>query len=255
MNKTLVCYCYYEQNDVCIENLLFFIKNGIINSPKYFYIMIVNGEKISAQIPNYNNIRILNRQNRYHIGGDFRGWSQALETVKIQDFKYYIFLNSTVRGPFIPRYIPNSMTWLELFTNKLTNKIKLVGPTVNYQTRFGFKPHIQSSFFCTDITGLNLLIKNNIFTNFGFRRDDIIKNHELKITKVILDDGYDFFAFQLSENINHHKFVNGDYKNLNGDIQYPEKYYGITLNPLEIIFIKTNRINDSYVERYTDFNS
>lgn len=102
---------------------------------------------------------------------------------------------------------------------------------------------------------MNVLINNNIFTNFGFRRDDIIKNHELKITKVILDYGYEFFAFQLSENINHYKFVNGDYQDLNDDIQYPEKYYGITLNPLEIIFIKTNRINGSYVKIYTRFNS
>ena len=46
MEKTLVCYCYYEQNDICIENLLFFIKNGIINDSKYFFIMIVNGEKL-----------------------------------------------------------------------------------------------------------------------------------------------------------------------------------------------------------------
>lgn len=59
----------------------FFIKNGIINDPKYFFIMIINGEKISVNIPTYNNIRILNRQNRYHIGGDFRGWSQALESL------------------------------------------------------------------------------------------------------------------------------------------------------------------------------
>lgn len=254
MEKTLVCYCYYEQNEVCIENLLFFIKNGIINDSKYFFIMIVNGEKLSVKMPSFDNIRILNRENRYHIGGDFRGWSEAIDTVKIEDYKYFIFLNSTVRGPFIPRYIPKSLTWIELFTNKINETIKLVGPTVNYKTRFGFSPHIQSSFFCTDLIGLKLLINNNIFTDFGFRRDDIIKNHELKITKVILKLGYDFYALQLSENINHLQFINGNNKELNGDIQYPEKYYGITLNPLEIIFIKTNRINNDYVKKYTEFN-
>eukprot|EP00775_Hariotina_reticulata_P008529 gene8529-8711_t len=47
-----------------------------------------------------------------------------------QQHKYFIFLSSAVRGPFLPAYLQDKMHWTEPFLSRLDNKVKLVGSTV-----------------------------------------------------------------------------------------------------------------------------
>ena len=62
------------------------------------------------------------------------------------------------------------------------------------------------------------------------------------MSKIIIENGYEIESFQLS-------YLGGE-KN-ESDSQYTNGYFGTTLNPLEIMFIKTNRINDKIVKNYT----
>jgi len=34
-------------------------------------------------------------------------------------YKYYVFLNSSVRGPFLPAYMPTGWQWTRAFTDRL----------------------------------------------------------------------------------------------------------------------------------------
>ncbi len=45
-------------------------------------------------------------------------------------YKYFIFLNSSVRGPFYPSYLPPSWQWTQAFTDRLVGDIKLVGSSL-----------------------------------------------------------------------------------------------------------------------------
>ena len=72
-------------------------------------------------------------------------------------------------------------------------------------------------------------------------------NFELGMSRIIMENGYEITSFMQSDNY---------YKKLeHNDIHFTNKYFGITLNPVEIMFIKNNRIKDLITERYIHWNS
>lgn len=245
----LILYSYFEQEN-SKKNLEFFLKNAVFDKPNYHYFIVINGDVCSVNLKETKNLKILKRKNE---GFDFGGWGHSLKNINVEEFDYFIFINSTCIGPFIPRYIPKKLTWIELFTSNLDDKFKLCGPTINYLPKHPERSeHIQSFAFSTDLTGVKILIKNNIFSPIeNIERKKLIENHELGMSKIILNNGYRLFAFQLSENINENIF---DKKNLHDDIHYNNKYYGDTINPIEVMFIKSKRINTKILENYINFN-
>ena len=62
-------------------------------------------------------------------------------------FKYLVLINSSVRGPFLPAYLPRGVHWTTILTAKLTADVKLVGSTINCggaYTISEMQPHVQS---------------------------------------------------------------------------------------------------------------
>jgi hypothetical protein len=108
--------------------------------------------------------------------------------------------------------------------------------------------------FGTDNIGLELLIKNNIFNledNIKVYKTkgkwEFIMNFEVKMSGIIMKNGYEISSFMQSENY---------YKKLkHNDIHYVNQYFDITLNPIEIMFIKNNRIDDLVSKKYIYWNS
>ena len=67
---------------------------------------------------------------RKNIGLDFGGWSEGLlRDDYYKKFNRFIFINSSVMGPFVK--ITEKENWVELFCQKLTNNVVLVGSTIN----------------------------------------------------------------------------------------------------------------------------
>ena len=46
-------------------------------------------------------------------------------------YRYIVWLNSSVRGPFLPAYLRGKMHWTAAFTSRITDSVKLVGSTIN----------------------------------------------------------------------------------------------------------------------------
>jgi hypothetical protein len=44
-----------------------------------------------------------------------------------QPYKYFVWLNSSVRGPFLPAYLRGRLHWTEPLLSKLSDRVKLVG--------------------------------------------------------------------------------------------------------------------------------
>ena len=68
-------------------------------------------------------------------------------------FKYFVWLNSSVRGPFLPAYHPAGLHWTTAFVRKLRGDVKLVGSTINCGGAYALsaqQPHIQSYAVATD---------------------------------------------------------------------------------------------------------
>lgn len=245
----LVTYVYFETNK-SLENITFFIKNGIFDKSNVQYNFIIKGSKCSVKFPNYSNIKIYKMKNE---GYDFGGYSYSIQMINRSNFDFYIFINDTVIGPFVPRFNSKD-NWYEHFISLISDKVKLVGPTINREEYNNIPKHVQSMAFGTDNIGLQLLIENkilnlenniNVFKNKGYWQ--FILNFEVGMSGIIMNNGYEISSFMQSDN-NVRKLEHGD-------IHYVEQYFGITLNPLEIMFIKTNRINDLVTKQYITWNS
>ena len=107
----LITYAYFE-TPLSKKNLQFFINNGVFKSSTAHYHFIIKGTACSVHIPQQANISVFNMVNK---GYDFAAYAYSIEQAKMQ-YSCYMFLNDTVLGPFVPRYVPKSC-WYSLFTN------------------------------------------------------------------------------------------------------------------------------------------
>ena len=234
MPKLLILYAYFETPDAQ-RNLGFFCRHGISLDRDRHHMIVVNGTcSIEDQIPKFDNVTVLRRPNK---GFDFGAWAHALSTVQLDQFTYFFFLNGSVTGPFLPSY-QDASRWPEVFTALLNDRVKLVGITIN-----GFLgAHVQSMFLATDRIGLDLLVHNGIFTgnDKDLRKyEDVVFKREVRSSKIIMDNGFaiDSLAVPRSGRLKQHLTTEA-----NTDIIHPGAYlHGYTLEPLDVVFFKTNR--------------
>tara|TARA_B110000444_G_C18840828_1_gene598826 strand:- start:1003 stop:1752 length:750 start_codon:yes stop_codon:yes gene_type:complete len=242
--KTLITFLYYERNSEKVQdNLKFFLKHGVIENDDYHYNFILNGHECSVEIPQSKNLSVIRREN---TGWDFGGYTASLESVDINEYDNFIFINDTMRGPFTPRYIPPKITWVDMFLAKLDDKMMLVGSFLN----FGKSPHIQSCAFATNKKGLQILIDKKIFfgdyvTKGWKAKRRFVSKYETRMSQIFLGNPPhepgcgEIFGFNLSA------WKRGR------RLYEPKQYFNDTINPLEVMFIKTTRINNQTVKNYT----
>ena len=258
--KTLILFSYYENNTKGnvsrIENLYFFLKKGLIDNPDYHYIFIINGKKLSVNIPQLRNVEIRYRDN---IDYDFGAYSDVLLDIDYTKYKFFIFINDSVRGPLFPFWL--KCDWVDLFTSQITETTKLFGATMNF---YRGNPHINSEMFLTDISGIKILIENKIFVK---KRDfknfsEVVQMCEVKQSQVILNSGYNIGCLmEAYKNIDFRKYRGKEYENnreLNanfrygGDPLFKNSYFGVNVHPYEVIFFKNNRgIDDNLINLYS----
>lgn len=249
--RNLVIYAYYEKDSIYRDNLCFFLKQGICDDCDYVFVL--NGN-CSVNIPDRPNIRVLSRDNMHY---DFGAWHYALQNTDISKYQYFIFLNTSVRGPFLPRYV--KMKWYEAFTDLLHGDVKLAGSTINvlnspsehsklFEKMSGLpRPHthVQSQIFAMDLECLTYLMNNtDLFTNYDYNgMTEFIARKEIMMSQLVLKHGWNI-AINLPE------YQNVDFRTLqsdpnptsfNHDPGLPRSCFGRTLHPYECIFIKTNR--------------
>ena len=214
-NKYVCLYAYYEKNNEYKDNLIYFLNYGLLDHVDYYF--IINGE-CTVDIPNLNNIKILKRENK---GYDFGAWAHCIHQLNKQ-YEYYIFLNTSIRGPYLTKKdINNNITWLDKFLAVFNNKdIKMVGTTIiifnfNYYNSFyhiiypykeiyhknnnidihdEYFTHIQSMFFILNNESLNYLLSQNFFDenkiNSYNNIQEIIINYEIRLSQLILNNNW-----------------------------------------------------------------
>lgn len=228
------------------ENIEFFFKHGEVNNDLIKTCFVINGNKKSLNL-DFSNKNVIERENTY---GDFAAYTHALETYGKNNFDFFIFINDTCRGPFLPDYLNKETSWQDLFLNKIDKEIKLVGPCWNWTNTKRKKGnlHIQSSCWATDKKGIEILTKWNVLkTNFYKElgpsdfldkdfKDRYINWCEIGMSQVIKKNGYKIKPFMMSQ----YEFPQSQISS--GDCQKIGAYYGSTIHPFDCMFIKTNRI-------------
>lgn len=240
-NKTLVLYTFHEYN----KNVEFFIKKGIFKDNMIDFIIICNNKNINIDVPDY--VKIIKRDN---TGYDFGGWSEGLLTNDLyKNYNNFIFVNSSVIGPIVPKYYKNN--WTQIFIDGLTDDIKLFGCTINSYDENGNhdymnKSHIQSYVFSLKLDTLKYLISKNIFSLTELSNDynSAVKDKEIKMSREIINNNWNIGSLFIQYN-------NIDFRNTNKystDIFLNNPttigYYGQPLSPYEVIFLKEKYIDN-----------
>ncbi len=254
MHKSIaIVYHYYEKDSTYRDNLIYFLSVGILDEYHY-YIVIAGG--CTVELPLKENISYIKTENR---NNDYGGYSEFIKTAtqKLQNYNFFIFVNSSVRGPFLPNYSPSD--WTVPFIKKLSNDTHLVGSTINvlpiqseYSQKLGeissYPPpftHVQTTSYALTSEALNYLISLSFYDMDRFMsKEEVIAFYELRLSREIIKNGWNFSSIApLYDEIDYRKqneFIKND-SAVNGDVLFKKGFMGRTLNPYDLIFIKVNR--------------
>jgi hypothetical protein len=111
----------YAESDNARTNLEFFIVKGIHGAADFIFVF--NGETNATELVPYEpNIKIVQRENKcFDLG--------AIGEVLMKDdlwknYKRFITLNASIRGPFFPVYASDSC-WSDVFLDRVDEKVKV----------------------------------------------------------------------------------------------------------------------------------
>jgi len=241
--KILVLYVYHIYNNR-VKN---FIKKCIFNDENVDFVIISNtnnnnnNKNILKNISN-KNVKMLFRDN---LGYDFGGWSDALLKDNLyENYDNYIFVNSSVVGPFLKPGFKGK--WTDLYINGLQDNVKLFGSTINTIGDPLKWAHVQSYIFSMDKTTLKYLIDCSIFsiTNYAKTFNSAIYDKEVLMSRKIIENNWNIGSLmKYYENVDftfNDKKPNDYNTSFLDDVMYP-KNRNIIWNEYEILFIKGNR--------------
>lgn len=257
MNNSKVCvlYHYYEKDESYAENLRHFLNFGIVDGVD-FYIILAGGH-CSLEIECSDNVVVFSAANKNF---DYGGYSEALnKLVDRSKYDYFIFVNSSVRGPFIPPYALGNRKWFEYFLDFFSDGVGIVGASINilgkesrhyinYGRIFGGESllaHVQTPAFALRRESLQVLDCVNFFdVNNEWSREEVVSRYEINLSRTLIDAGWNLKCFLPEFNLLDYRRDDLE-ENLSdymlGDVLFESKYLGRTVHPYEVMFVKTGR--------------
>lgn len=250
--KTLIIYCYAESVQTK-NNLMFFIKNGIILSDDYYYVFIINDNQCTVNFPSYNNIKVLYRNENENDLYTYKWYINNTQDDYFLEYSYFYFINSSCIGPFLPPICTNN--WIDLMNIHL-NKYSLIGPIAEIPLDNKYTndlnvddskniPFIHSYMFAVNSFGFKII--KYVFDNMLSNKKQYALDAERQITMYNLKNGGKIKSFLVRfqhvdlnnpDNWNFNKF---NLLNKPPCYEVPNNYFGIDINPFEIIFVKNIR--------------
>lgn len=119
-------------------------------------------------------------------------------------------------------------------------------------------PHVQSYLFATDSIGLRLLMDNDIFQSSDRSHLQVIMNHEIRMSQIILSAGYNIGCLL-------RKYEGVDFRkqdvaqcNQGANPLTPSGYDGMTVHPFEVFFVKAKASDPTWlapIEKYTNWSA
>jgi hypothetical protein len=203
--------------------------------------VISNDKTIHFEVPMY-----VKKMHRDNIGYDFGGWSEALLKDNLYEgYDNFIFVNSSVLGPFLPSNYKGK--WTDIYIDGLKNNVKLFGSTINTCREPLKKSHVQSYIFSMDKTTLQYLMKCKIFsvTNYAKTFDEAIWNKEVLMSTYILKNNWNIGS--LLPHYANIDFTFNSKKPEECNIQFlddvmQKQFLNKLWNVFHVVFIKGNRM-------------
>jgi hypothetical protein len=249
MSKTLVLFVYHIFN----KRVKHFIQKSIFYDPNVDFVIISNNGYPPPFVPPY--VKTLVRAN---IGYDFGGWSHALLLENAseggkklyQDYDQFIFVNSSVMGPFLTPGFAGK--WTDIYLQGLQGNVKLFGSTINCCDAPQTTAHVQSYIFSMNKETLEYLISCEIFstTNLARTFNDAVWSKEVPMSRKVIERGWNIgclmpqyrgvdFTFQ-SRPVK-------SYTNKWVDVMNKESR-NLAWNEYQLVFVKGNRLEINSTE-------
>jgi hypothetical protein len=223
------------------DRVLHFLSKCIFYDENVDFIVISNDKNNKFEVPSY--VKKIHRDN---VGYDFGGWSDALLVDKLyMKYDQFIFVNSSVMGPFIPSYYKGK--WTDIYLDGLRENVKLFGSTINTMGDPSNKSHVQSYIFSMDKTTLEYLIDGEIFstTHYAKTFDQAIREKEILMSRKIIEKGWNIGSLlpcyqKVDFTFSTKKPKDYDIKFLD-NVMCNDRYHNTLWNEYQLVFIKGNK--------------
>jgi len=257
-----VTYIYGGTDAEYADNFRYFLREAIRPDDGCDYVLVIQTVDAPPAIPptedllrvgKYGNVRIVEHENSCYDLGTLGWLYDKLEREgALGAYAHFVWINSSVRGPFLPPYLDGSRApgseppyhWTRAFTDKLDDHVKLVGSTVSCGGSGPHPPtpHVQSYAVATDVVGLNLLRQNETVLACYDTMQDVVFYGERGITETVLNAGYGLDSlmarYQGMDWQGNRQEI--DRLGCNGDLNpiQPGFYDGTDVDPMEVMFVK-----------------
>lgn len=287
VSSVLLFYVYAETHKYAYDNFKYFLDTAVRQADGIDYIFIL--QQVHQKAINETEMPPLPEGNAFYYQHENTcfdygtiGWFIEKHTIgnpwkqtsanttndlkkkerkfDLRKYKYFIMMNSSIRGPFFPVYFlkfhsdyeqdfNEKFYWYYVFTKRITEQVKLVGCTFSCDPR----QHIQSYFVSTDWIGMSLLLKSGGIDGVPgegvFKcspsKGDTIRFSELGASKQILEGNYSlnslmtkYYTLDFTKQNNYRCSVIGN--------PYSDKNLDRTsLEPYDVVFVKFNDRGDT----------
>ncbi len=120
-------YHYFEKDQSYIDNFCHFLRFGY--RPDMDFVIVVAGHH-TIDLPKADNLQ-------YHFtpneNFDYGGYASAIYTLDLLNrYEHFIFVNTSVRGPFLPPYIGKSIgkSWDQILIDLLKPGVGIAGTAI-----------------------------------------------------------------------------------------------------------------------------
>lgn len=249
--STAVIYHYFERDLTYKNNLIYFLSVGILKDVDYF--IMISGE-CTVALPDWPNVTYIKIEN---WNNDFGGYIKFFQVTQSDKYEFFVFINSSVRGPFLPNY--SESRWVNAFTDRLRGDVHLVGASINilpesathtrrFSATYGYEPpfvHAQTTAYALSAAAARYLIDIGFYAvEKTLTKKEVIIHYELRLSQEIIRHGWNIGSFLPGYDGLNYRKLSMTYPNVssrNGDVLFEGAFYGRTLSPTEAMFVKVNR--------------
>lgn len=241
--------------------MAYFLRHGIAPNDGADYVIVIQRTDADVSSPPPVHVKnaldnapagviVLQKANSCYDWGSF-GWALQHPNVVERNghYKYWVLLNASVRGPFVPAVVDKGTPWHRLLTSRLggSDRARMVGPIVSCEgsplggdpkAEWRSFPHVQSWLLAMDTVAMNVLRTRSRALTCAKDRWEAIWNGEIGASEAVLAAGHNLAAL-------HPRYDGVDWSdpaaakcNQRVNPTGHDFFDGLTLMPSDMLFVK-----------------
>jgi hypothetical protein len=261
--RTLVIFVYAEDGDFARENLAFFLRVGVTihDDALTDYAIVVTRGLLTVDAPELRAPHVTVLQDDGACA-DAGAYAAALRDRRPGQYAHFIFINSRVRGPILPRYSQRAgIHWTRAFTALIDETavddaaIKWAGASISCATQ----PHVQAGVIVTDAEGLGIATRAGVFECRAATPKSAAA-WEIGASRAIFDAGFNIGSLMT-------RYFGVDFRPMKGysDLSCNQDRSpavrggndGFDLDPFEVVFVPFHEASstsyDALLRRHADY--